>query len=91
MDLLKQMKENLIANVQGQMSNLHQADCKELGAAVDMIKDLSEAIYYCSVTEAMESSDKEKSNAMRYTYPPVMYNGYGTYMNSDQMYYNGGN
>ena len=29
-----------------------------MGEAIDMIKDLSEAIYYCTITEAMEKSDK---------------------------------
>lgn len=60
MDNLKAMKEQLISCVQGQMSNIAQADTKELGEAIDMIKDLSEAVYYCSIVEAMEESEKEK-------------------------------
>jgi hypothetical protein len=32
---------------------LSEVDTKELGEAIDMIKDLEEAIYYCTVTEAM--------------------------------------
>ena len=39
--------------------NLNTVDTRELGEAVDMIKDLAEAIYYCTVTKAME----EKSDA----------------------------
>ena len=46
--------------VQSQLVNPAAADTKELGEAVDMIKDLEEAIYYCSVVEAMEDSKKEK-------------------------------
>lgn len=63
MKQLKQMKEILTGAVQGQLSNLGQADYKELGAAVDMIKDLSEAIYYCTITESMKEA-KEKEEMM---------------------------
>jgi len=39
---------------------MEKVDAQELGAAVDMIKDLSEAIYYCTITEAMEEKEDEK-------------------------------
>ena len=57
---MKMMKTTLMNCVQGQMGDLTSVDAKELGEAVDMIKDLSEAIYYCTITESMEKSDKEK-------------------------------
>ena len=57
MEKLKQMKETLMSCVQGQMGQLKETDAQELGAAIDMIKDLSEAIYYCTITEAMEKKD----------------------------------
>ena len=60
MDRLKNMKETLMNIVQTELSNPMAADTKELGEAIDMIKDLEEAIYYCSVVEAMEDSKKEK-------------------------------
>jgi hypothetical protein len=41
------------------MTHLDTVDTKELGEAIDMIKDLSEAIYYCTITEAMEKKDEE--------------------------------
>lgn len=59
MEQLKSIKDCLIAQVQGQMSNLQQVDAKELGEAIDMIKDLEEAIYYCTIVEAMEKDKKE--------------------------------
>lgn len=59
MEQLKSMKQCLIAQVQGQMSNLQQVDAKELSEAIDMIKDLEEAIYYCTIVEAMEKDKKE--------------------------------
>lgn len=66
MHRLKSMKENLMCCVQNQMGNLSQVDAQELGAAVDMIKDLSEAIYYCTITEAMEEKDKERRQQPMY-------------------------
>lgn len=66
MERLKHMKETLMNAVQGQLGNLSSADTKELGEAVDMIKDLSEAIYYCTIVKSMEDSDKEKEK-MYYT------------------------
>lgn len=60
MDRLKQMKDSLISCVQSQINgNLSEVDTEELGDAIDMIKDLEEAIYYCTITEAMEGNKKE--------------------------------
>lgn len=60
MERLKAMKESLICCVQGQIQgNLKDVDTKELGEAVDMIKDLEEAIYYHTITKAMEGDKKE--------------------------------
>lgn len=60
MERLKQMKETLMSSVQSQLGNLDNVDAKELGEAVDMIKDLSEAIYYCTITKEMEECKEEK-------------------------------
>jgi hypothetical protein len=87
MERLKSMKETLISQVQSQLGNLAQVDTKELGEAVDMIKDLEEAIYYGTITKAMGEKEKESHHSERY-YTPV------TYMrdmdkNDGRMYYNG--
>ena len=67
MERLKNMKETLLSAAQSQMGNLAAADTKELGQVIDMIKDLEEAIYYCSITEAMkENKEKEKYSQMYY-------------------------
>ncbi len=92
MHRLKNMKENLMCCVQAQMSNLSNVDTTELGAAVDMIKDLSEAIYYCTITEAMEKNDKEKEHQPQPMY--MMMNRYPDYnrdmdRGNGRMYYNG--
>ena len=65
MERLKSMKDTLMATVQAQMGNLQDVCTEELGEAIDMIKDLSEAIYYCTITEAMD--EKEKGNTYYYT------------------------
>ena len=62
---LKWMKETLMCVVENQLCNLSEIDTEELGEAVDMIKDLEEAIYYCTVTEAMTNPHKEKEWEMK--------------------------
>ena len=97
---LKTMKTQLVSCVQGQMGKLQQADAKQLGQAIDMIKDLSEAIYYCTITEAMEKSEEEPApiNNINYYTTPLYNNKMypGDYYRDMQrgggyMYYSGGN
>lgn len=89
---LKTMKEAFMCAVEGQMYNLAEVDAEELGEVVDMIKDLSEAIYYCEVAKAMEDSEKHKGEEMMYYTP--MYretrerNG-GQGYDMSRMYYGG--
>lgn len=98
MEQLKHMKECLTAQVQAQMGNLQSVDAKELGEAVDMIKDLAEAIYYCTITEAMDKQGKEDTYAQSYytemRHDPYMYgdNYYRDMDRSDygRMYYSSG-
>ena len=96
---LKTMKENFMCAVEGQMYNLTEVNAKELGEVVDMIKDLSEAIYYCEVAKAMEESEEKEKHSkgqnqeMMY-YTPIYYNDGGRNMNGrdmPRMYYDGGN
>jgi hypothetical protein len=44
--------------IEGQVCNLQEADCEELGEAIDMLKDIEEALYFCTITEAMEKTEK---------------------------------
>lgn len=91
LDRLNMIKETLINTLQTQIGNLQNVDTKELGEVIDMVKDLEEAIYYCTITKAMEGQDKEghRKEVERhyYTerpyYPPMDYN----YRN---MYYTNG-
>ena len=103
MERLKAIKEQLISQVQSQMSDLKKVDAQELGAVIDMIKDLAETMYYCSITEAMEQSSEQgedKKNTYYYMekylpyYPDRDYDYYnkGKMYYGDRMYYgNGGN
>ena len=76
-EALKMMKEQLMSCVQGQLGDISKVDAHELGEAVDMIKDLAEAIYYCTITESMEKSEENKSqgetNINYYTTPNYNY------------------
>jgi hypothetical protein len=62
-----------------------------------MVKDLSEAIYYCTITESMEKVEKEEgtvNNINYYTTTPVMNRMYPDYRGMEResgyMYYPGG-
>ena len=60
MKQLKSIEQCLASAVQSQLEDLKKIDTKELGEVIDMIKDLEEAMYYCSITEAMEKSAEGK-------------------------------
>ena len=60
-DALKTMKEQLTSCVQGQLGDISKVNAHELGEAVDMIKDLAEAIYYCTITQSMEKGEEAKN------------------------------
>ena len=56
--------EQLICEVEQQMEHLECVDTKELGEVIDMVKDLSKAIYYDVVTEAMLETDELSSESV---------------------------
>lgn len=60
MDELKRIKERITDEVLAQMGDLKSVDVKELGEAIDMIKDLAEAEYYCNVVLAMEEGTDDR-------------------------------
>lgn len=72
MERLKNMKNTLMSCVEGQLGNLESTDTHELGEAIDMIKDLEEAMYYCSIVKAME---KFEDRDMDRTYGRMYYGG----------------
>ena len=72
-DTLKTMKQQLMSCTEAQLSDISKVDSRELGDAIDMIKDLSQAIYYCTITESMEKSEQDNkkgdTNINYYTTP----------------------
>lgn len=104
MERLKHIKEALMCCIENQMSHLDTVDTKELGEVVDMVKDLEEAIYYCTITKAMKekeehNGEKEYHYYTEYRYPErdmdrengkMYYNSMPmTYTDQGRMYYNG--
>ena len=88
MERLKAMKDQMMAAVQTQMGQLEKVNAKELGEAVDIIKDLAMTMYYCSIVKAMEE-DSEKEEPMRSYYYTEKYLPYPTEDHRDWDYYNG--
>ena len=94
---LQWMKDSLICVVENQLCNLNEVDTEELGEAIDMIKDLEEAIYYCTVTEAMNNPKKEHNWEMKkgdhhqkFEDDRMYYEGYPMYY-ADSGHVNSGN
>lgn len=62
---IRNMLERLTECVENEInSGLEHVDTCEIGQAVDMIKDLSEALYYRQVVEAMKEASPEETVAM---------------------------
>lgn len=102
MERLKHIKEAIMCCVEGEVGNLAQANTEELGDAIDMLKDLEEAIYYATITKAMNSKEGQGEHGSRehevMYYPYPMYypeDYYDPYRDMDRnkgkMYYGGGN
>ena len=52
---LKCLEEEMVSVLELQFENLESVCTKELGEAIDIVKDLEEAIYYHTITEAMKT------------------------------------
>lgn len=83
MERLKHMEEVLMGCVQAQLSHLDTVDTEELGQAIDMIKDLEQAKYYCSIVKAMEEAEEDEPKEMSHHHHRDMDKVYG------RMYYEG--
>lgn len=66
---LKSIQECLASAAEVQVYDLENVDAQELGEVIDIIKDIEETIYYCTVTKAMEESEKHKGEEMMYYTP----------------------
>lgn len=70
-DRLKYMKESLMCAVESQLGCLDEVDTCELGEVIDMVKDLEEAIYYATITEAMNHPEETWNDRMYYSEPKM--------------------
>lgn len=70
-DRLKYMKESLMCAVESQLGCLDEVDTCELGEVIDMVKDLEEAIYYATITEAMNHPEETWNERMYYSEPKM--------------------
>ncbi len=83
------MKTTLMSCVQSQMANLKDVDAKELGEAIDMLKDLEEAMYYCTITEAMQKKEEEPEIKEYHYYTQPRYEERDMDREWGRMYYGG--
>lgn len=82
---INHMLETLLCVIEMQLCDLENVDTKELGEAIDMVKDLEEAMYYCTVIEAMHGKDYEVEWEMKKGGPHQEEK-----QDESRMYYNGG-
>lgn len=89
MERLKSIKDSLIGQIQGQLGHLETVSAKELGEVVDMVKDIEEAIYYCTITKSMEDANDEKQPITPVAYYTERYYPYERDMDREKgkMYY----
>ena len=83
-DRLKSIEQCLMSMVEREVSSLEQTDAKELEAVINSIHYLEEAIYYCTITKAME----EKKDDHNKYYIPYDYDR-DMDRNRGRMYYDG--
>lgn len=81
---LKSIQECLASAAEAQVYDLENVDAQELGEVIDIIKDIEETIYYCTVTKAMKEGS-EKEDMMYYTTTPYRDDKHST--DWDRMYY----
>ena len=83
---LMAMKQCLANAIEAQLCNIGEVDSEELGQAIDMLKDLEEALYFCTITEAMNGEGKHKGG-IEIEYEGLKKNGLSQMNGNDQMYY----
>ena len=91
---LKSIQECLASAAETQIYDLENVDAQELGEVIDIIKDIEETIYYCTVTKAMEESEKYKGEEMMYytpMYRETRERNSGQGYDMSRMYYGGTN
>lgn len=62
---LKMLEETMVEVLEQQFCCLDNVCTKELGEAVDIVKDLEEAIYYHTITEAMKTEKAATTHSLK--------------------------
>ena len=62
---LEQIRDMLVCTVETELEDLEAVDTCELGEVIDMIKDLNEAIYYETVTKAMNEQEWDEYKELK--------------------------
>lgn len=84
MENLKKIKEKLETTVLSQLDNgIENVDTKEMEMACDMIKDIADAMYHCTLIEAMNKSEYGKDYTEEGPYR--FYTPYPHQMGNDMM------
>lgn len=85
---IEYIKETLMSAIENQLGHIENVDAKELGEVVDMVKDLEEALYYCTITKAMHKKEENGyiPEERRYYWDRDIDKPY-----YNRMYYGGGN
>lgn len=65
---LCEIKTKMLSILMGQLDHLEELDVCELGEAIDIIKDIAEAEYYCSVVHAMDNREPSSVNTASQTH-----------------------
>ena len=89
MEQLRNIEQCLIGSVQGQMGDLKKVNAKEMGEVIDMIKDLEEAMYYCSIIEAMEKTSEKEEHQQPMNISYYMESGGNSNSGGGTHYYDG--
>lgn len=55
---LRCAEDMIMCEIEKQLTNIQCADTKELGEAIDMVKDIEEAIYYITSSKAMKEKEE---------------------------------
>ena len=65
MEQMKTIKASLLGLIQTQLADPKCVDAKELGEVFDMLKDLMEAAYYCSILQRQKARSQAASLLLR--------------------------
>ena len=86
---LKSIQECLASAAEAQIYDLENVDAQELGEVIDIIKDIEETIYYCTVTKAMKEGveNTHEPEVMYYSGHPIWKERNKDEWNDERRYY----